>query len=624
MINSICLSLINGKKYKRICFVSIVYILFCLSILFYLKSLRGCFGPFNYCASHKRLKLYFRLGFLLFISCVIFGASITLQIIARLHYINYLIFFIIYFIIFFSNQGTDFAHHGTYNSINLLNNLFSLIISILFFSYVFINFKTLFNCRNFYDGLGGYKLNNNKELNACYIKKPKICGHDLLSGLFDVNYFRKNGCEGYNDKKKLFLKYLNDNYEKFNNFSYPRTEYWNPKKSFHHLSNLVEKQIHPINDNNIENREVFVSFKENKGKIEIHLKKNKTLIKAKRILAKNNFVKFENIYLIYFDAVSRRNFIRKLKKSSQLIEKILYSNERKGMRTNQFNSFQFFKYHNFNGHTQGNIFPLFYGNEAHSNKGISIVKFFNEKGYITAAAHNSCNREIFDWNKFKKKIKLSHYDHENVAMFCDPNYEDKKHIWSVSRGKCSILRRCFYGRDSFDYNFEYILQFLEAYKKERKYFRITFGDGHEATTEVVKYIDNSLYLFIQKILKDYFDDKTAIIILSDHGAQIPGPFNVLFYDETIFEKYLGLLIFIIPNDNNDNLENLFYNQQQLITTYDIHDTLLDMINISKNEFKNMNIEKGQSLFQKVNGKERNCQKYKGEITSDYCFCENYI
>ena len=49
-----------------------------------------------------------------------------------------------------------------------------------------------------------------------------------------------------------------------------------------------------------------------------------------------------------------------------------------------------------------------------------------------------------------------------------------------------------------------------------------------------------------------------------------------------------------------------------------------MINISKNEYKNMDVEKGQSLFQKVNGKERNCLKYEGEITNDYYFCENYF
>lgn len=221
-------------------------------------------------------------------------------------------------------------------------------------------------------------------------------------------------------------------------------------------------------------------------------------------------------------------------------------------------------------------------------------------------------------------VIYSHYDHENVAMFCDPNYEDKNDKWSVFHGKSSVLRKCFYGLDSFEYNFEYISQFLEAYKKERKYFRISIGDGHEATTEVIKYIDNSFCSFILNILKNYFDAKTAIIILSDHGAHMPGPYDILFYDEKITEKYLGLFLLILPNVSNFNYSSILFNQQQFITTYDIHDTLLDMINVNKNDFKIMEQHKGQSLFLRINGKERSCQNYYDEITDNFCFCRNYI
>ena len=460
--------------------------------------------------------------------------------------------------------------------------------------------------------------------NSCYIKKPKICGIYLLSGLFDINYFRKKGCIGINDDKKTFMKYLNKNLSQYNLFSYPRTEYWNPKSSFFNLANLIEKNIEPVIKNNSEDKEVFLSFKNDRGKVIINLKKNNTLIKEKRKLAKKFKVKFENVYLIYLDALSRINFMRSLKKSTKIIEKIIYGNKGNEKRNSIYNAFQFFKYHNFNGYTEGNIFPLFYGNKRSFYKGISLVKFFNEKGFITASSHNSCNRDIFDWYSINKDIQFSHYDHENVALFCDPNFEDKKYKWSIKRGKSSIFRKCFYGRDSFDYNFEYILQFLEEYKEERKYFRISFGDGHEPTTEVIKYIDNSLSNFILKLLNNYFTDKTAIFILSDHGAHIPGPHDILFYEEKTIEKYLGLLILILPNKDEYNLENIIFNQQQMITPYDIHDTLLDMININKYAYKNIDTKKGQSLFMKINGKERNCQKYIGEITKDYCFCQNYF
>ena len=633
------------QKKKKSCLNSFVYILFCISIYFYTLSLKGCFLTFNQCASSEKLPEYFHLGYLLVFSCTVFGFLISIQIISRLSFINYFIFFLSYFGIFSFTQGTDFAHHGTYNSIifilffpffsiffyviyltlYFLFNLYikKLLISILFFLYAIITFISLTNCRHFFEGIGGEKLTNDKELNDCYITKPKRCGIDLLSGLFDVNYFRKKGCDGINDDKKTFMKYLNRKLEKYDNFTYPRTEQWKPKSSFKNLAKRVEKKIIPVNKFNSKNSEIFVSFKDNKGKITINLKKNKKLIKIKQKLAKNNPVKFENIYLIYLDALSRKNFIRRLKKSTKIIEKIIYKNRRREKEFQLYNAFQFFKYHCFNEHTEGNIFPLFYGNKRYSNKGISIVKFLNQKGFITASAHNSCNRDIFDWNSMNKNIEFSGYDHENVAMFCDTNFEDKRNKWSIKKGKSSIFRKCFYGRDSFDYNFEFILQFLEAYKKERKYFRIVFGDGHEATTEVIKYIDNSLSNFILKILKDYFTDKTAIFILSDHGAQMPGPYDILFYEEKITEKYLGLLLLILPNNNYYNLSNIIFNQQQMITPYDIHDTLLDMININKYDYKKLESTRGQSLFFKINGKERNCQKYHGEITEDFCFCRNY-
>ncbi len=62
-------------------------------------------------------------------------------------------------------------------------------------------------------------------------------------------------------------------------------------------------------------------------------------------------------------------------------------------------------------------------------------------------------REIFDWNRKKLKSVFSNFVHENVGMFYEQNFEDKKDKWPIIKGKCSIFRRCFFGRDSFDYNF---------------------------------------------------------------------------------------------------------------------------------------------------------------------------
>ena len=462
-------------------------------------------------------------------------------------------------------------------------------------------------------------------MNKCFIKKPKTCGYDLLSGIFDLNYFRKKSCEGFSDKKEKFLLYLDKNLQGYDNFSYPRTEYWKPESSYKGLSDLVEKKINVAKENNSQNNEVFVSFKEDKGEINIKMKRNKTLIDIKRKIAKNFKVKFNNVYLIYFDAISRNHFRRRLKKSTKIIEKMLFTNKNKDIFFKKYQAFQFFKYHSFEDYTEGNIYPLFYGNKRNSETGISIVKFFNEKGFITASTHNSCNKEFFDWFENTQKVTFANFDHENIAMYCDTNYENKMNKWSILGGKSSVVRRCLYGKDSFEYSFEYILQFLENYKNERKFFRMSFEDGHESTTEVIKFIDNSFSSFLLKLFtKNYFDDKTALFIFSDHGQHIPGPYDALFYEEKMFEQYLGLLLLIIPNDKNYNSSNIFFNQQQFITVYDIHDTLLDIINVNKYNYNELEKNKGQSLFLKINGKERSCQNYSEEINEHFCFCDNYI
>ena len=625
-----------------------IYLIFISSISFYYTSLIGCTSTFQDCQSLRYLRYYFNLAYLLLVSCIFFGLALTIHIIRRLNKINYLIFFSTYFYIFYKTQGTDFANHGTYNCISFIIFLpvtmcvffliyklgsycyngerkkWFFIIVALIFSAIFLYHRT--RCNHFYDGLGGEKINNDPNSDGCEFVLPPTCGLDLFSGLFNVNILRPR-CEGVNDKKEVFMKYLDKSKNKYDKFYLPRTEHWNPKISYRNLANRVEQYIYDedyCKKRRLYDREVSISFKDGRGTVDIKLIKNKTLIKERRKIAKNTDVKYNNIYILYLDAVSRNHFRRKLKKSSKVIEKMLYKNKKKEELYKNFNAFQFFKYYNFEGHTRGNNMPFIYGNSQFASTGISMTKFLKEKGYITCATQNSCNKELFDWsNSYFKDFEFSDWDHEMFALFCDPNYEDKKNKWSIVNGKCAAIRRCFYGRDSFDYSFDYVAQFLEAYKDERKFFKFMAGDGHEITLEVIKYIDNSLSKFLNMLLTNYTDDKTAIIIMSDHGAQMPGPYDAMFHIERWMEKYLGVFFLILPEKrNNVNYDNIYYNQQKFVTTYDIHDTLLDMINVNKMKYKKMDNKKGQSIFSKIDGTKRNCGRYKNEI-KNYCYCKRY-
>lgn len=646
----------NGKfiKCKKIIFriknilFNFTYILFFASIIFYLMSLKGCHLSFQECQNLSRTKFYVYLGIYVFISCLLFGLCLTLQIVLKLRRINYVIFLTSFIIIFIFTQGTDFASHGTYNCLSfifllpLIIGIFLYIYKIFYYCYhreikklffiilITISIISLYNyktrCNDYYDGLGKEKIINDPSNDSCEFQIPSRCGMKYFSGIFDFTLFFKI-CKGFNDNKDTFLKYLDKSFNNYDKFYYPRTEHWPPKNTYFNLANYVEKNITPEYNNNssyINNdREISIIFKDGKGSVNINLKKNETLIKERRKIAELNPVKYDNVYILFFDAISRNHFQRKLKKSSKVIEQLLYSNNIKNEKYKNYNSFQFFKYHNFDGYTRGNNMPFIFGNGMYASTGISITKFFKEKGFITCATHNSCNKEIFDWEPdFYKDFEFSDWDHENLALFCDTNYEDKENKWTMSFGKTSVFRKCFYDKDSFEYNFEYIRQFLEAYKDERKFFKAMISDGHEMTMEVIKFIDDPLSKLLETILNNYANDKTAIIVMSDHGPHSPFIYDVLFYEEKDMELHMGVFFLILSGNDTLNIyDNLYYNQQKFLTTYDLHDTLLDMININKYKYPQMNNEKGQSIFNKINGKERTCDKYGQDLNT--CYCKKY-
>ena len=97
--------------------------------------------------------------------------------------------------------------------------------------------------------------------------------------------------------------------------------------------------------------------------------------------------------------------------------------------------------------------------------------------------------------------------------------------------------------------------------------------------------------------------------------------NLIKSNDYFIEKTLGTLFIFLPkNDIFDNyFDNLYYNQQKLVTPYDIFFSLCYLIDVDGNGDKN----KGQSLFQKINGLERSCENYNDFDDKKDCHCINY-
>ena len=488
------------------------------------------------------------------------------------------------------------------------------------------------NCDNFYKGIGGVDIEYNNKTDKCYMIRPNYCSMKYLDPFFDASNL-KGGCKGKWNTKRRFLKYLDKRLNETNHFYYPRIEFAPRETYTENIFNYVFKNIGSVKENpaEAEKAEIFLDFENDLGKITINLKKNETLIKERRALAKKNDVKFDNVYIFYIDALSRNHFLKRMKKITKVLDEMLYSkkienknekqNKNGDKRYKRYNSYQFIKYQNMPGTTSPNMFPLFYGVPTMDNTGLSLTKFFKEKGFITGNTINSCYRDLYHWQYtyFKNKT-IENFDHENMPMFCDTNFLDPNMIWAYQQGENSIFRKCIYGRDSYEYMFEYMTQFLEAYKDERKYMRMCFSDAHEATQNVIKHVDGPMYNFLNLILDKYSDNKTAIIFLSDHGGKLPGPYAVLFIEEWKFESELSSLFLVLPENNDKyNKDIVLKNEKRFLSSYDVYSTLLDYINVNKSELKGIRQEYGQSLLTEIDGMKRDCIT----VGVKNCYCHNY-
>ena len=646
------------KLIKHLKILGISLILFIISYILYHLSLKGCKKTEYECLTEERIKFFYKLGIATFFSSLLFSILIKFLIKYK-QWILMIIYSFIFLIKVFSNGGEDMEHHGRFNMLgffffiffdliiikifeffyNLIKKKkykkFTIIISIILI--IIISFLIIHRtaCKNFYNGLGGFKVINNETEDACYLGKPKTCDIPIFSkiSLFDYSRFIYSCKNRRNDKKK-FIKFLNEvnpNLNVTNNtYYFPNTNIFSFEESNWFV--MYDNVFKNIKGNKISGThdQFWLTFDENdKGHINIDVPYNETLVKEKRKIAENNKVKFENVYTIYIDHISRQHFQRKLKKTSKLLDYMIRNRNAKFFNEeyskydidNNIDAYQFFKYHCLGYNTPPNYGAMFFGITPFSlNQSKSIMEQFSNKGFITATAVNSCAREAYNIVPNFYHVNFYPSDYEGSSIFCDPHFFIPEDRYSVYAGINSKVRRCFYERDTGEYIFEYILKFLETYKHERKFLRLISNDAHEGTGELIKYIDNALHDFLLTIFTKYFDDKTIIIFLSDHGASLVGAYELILSEDKNFEKMLGFLFMFLPKNSSYN-SFVEYNEQRMVTPYDIFGTFIDIL-YEKEETPDFYFN-GQSLLQNINGLERSCKKYNELKDYHFCRCFDY-
>ena len=628
-------------------------------LISYLYSLIGCKSSRAYCLSYYTNDKIVEIVYYILKASISYSLIFILTFWQLIPFSYFLLVTSMYFSLYLYDNGDDLEKHGYYNLYGFI--FFFLIIAsiLIYLTYIikliliksykricyiiiptliiflicFIKYLFLLNCYGYHTGLNGMKIDDNKEKYSCFYDYPKKCYIDIFSPFMDYSLFAGN-CKtirSLENQKKYFTYFLinEKDYENTTRFGFPITTGENKfslrtQNDVKHFNERVSRNIIDMDkyDNlkNVKKPEVILDFSEDKnGVININIEKNNILAEDRKKLGLKYKSKFDNILFIFIDSLSREHFQRKLKKTKRFIEQFM-----KKENNMYYKSYQFMKYTTFDAFTQMSAQPMFYGEkmDPETSNGTFIIKHMKERGYITGQSINLCSRELFvTMNNCLNNVEFSDFDHENVAMFCDANYYNRDYPYPLLQGGFSALRRCLYGRDTFEYVLEYGQKFWETYQDNKKFLRLGFIDAHERTQEVIKYLDEPLFLFLNYLFKKSLLENTAIFFVSDHGNGMYGFYRDIQADDFLFERTLAFW-FIILHDfkNEEEVINLEENQQTLLTPYDIFDSLSDIIFDEENMNVHTRLNLGKSIFRKIDAKNRTCMKYTEWPLDEMCHC----
>ena len=651
----------------------LIIFLYIFGAIFYLYSLRRIHGPKMKCFSKVGLNCYYYLGKLLLISALSANISLYLIIFKNYSKIHLFIIFLIYSYLFYIDQNNGIAKHGFYNMIVFLiifivlffisiyihylyffykKNIFLLIIYIipLPLYYFFFNIYKMshFSCSDWAKGLNNTIIDNNYKNYPCKINisKPHTCYLNDIGPYIDLTSFYRPTCLNKKllefEKEILLknfkkLKYSNEsimynfglpltNNKNFDSNLYGTILYTNGKKNFFKdiNNNIILMDLYNKNKSkyypNVDKPEIEIFIKNNtESEIIINIHKNKTLIKEKKkkLNTKKKELLYNNIIVFFFDTLSRAHFHRIFPKTQKFLNN--FSKYDENFNKKNITIFEYFKYHSLNGFTDPNLKAIYYGlnkNKKRKNFG----NYFHENGFIIGRANSYCEKEcVFNTNNL---YKHAYWDHENLSLACLKAFYNSIFIDKLN----SLITKCLFGKQLFEYSLEYLESFWNTYKNQNKMFLLQSLEGHEPTNQVIGYLDDILYKFLIKFYSNKWLKDTPIILFSDHGEHLNWPLYLTNSLDYLYEKTLPILLLIIPNNNllykNNLYEKMKNNQQIFVTPFDVHDTLLH-IAFGKNEkkYKQYKTLYGQSLFKKLNYKIRYCNSPFYNNNIKLCNCQ---
>lgn len=661
---------LNPQRRKNL----LLFMLYIIGAIFYSLSLCHLNESKMKCFNQIGAQCYYVLCILGFIASCFTVISIYIIIIFNFNKLHLSIITFIYFLFYLIDHNFGVEKHGLLNFLGFIfislvlfllvlyihmiyffikkRRYISVIILIFPFLLIYVFFKiykaTHFSCVGWEKGLNDTSIDNSSKDYPCNIEipSPHRCYLGELGPYANFILLLKQNCQDPNLLKQEKQKFLNDmknlkyfEKSKKNHFGYPLTNKGDfnandygtitdpGKKSFEKDVNEKVILMDLYNENkdlyypNISKPEIEVIFNDDGGKIIFNIEKNESLIEERKKLINNNSI-YKNVLVIFIDTLSRPHFYRKFPKTYKFLNQ--FSKYEENFDKKNITVFEYFKYHSLVPWTEPNLKAAYYGTKIEGN-GVHFCKYFKENGYILGRINAFCEKETVFNDKNTSFFDHGEWDHEGLSLACMKTFYDNFFNLRLT----SILRKCSFGKDINEHSIEYLKKFWLTYLSENKLFLFQTLDGHEPTGEVLGYFDNTLFEFLNDFYsKGYFED-TAILIFSDHGQHLNGPFYLLDSQDFNIERALPTLFLILPNNNilykNNNYEKIKFNQQTLITSFDIYNTLIHIVFGENSEItKTKSCSFGKSLLTEIDYKQRFCTSPMFENQILECKCDKKI
>lgn len=315
-----------------------------------------------------------------------------------------------------------------------------------------------------------------------------------------------------------------------------------------------------------------------------------------------------DILILGFDSLSRMTFTRKLPKSYDYIVNNLEAHVLKG-------------YNIVGDGTPQALIPILTGktelelprtlkrlkNAPYVDVYPMIWNDLRNNGYVTA------------WNEDQPRIGTFTF---RMTGFKEPpvdHYARPFHIAAVKeQSKHKSL--CYGSRRRTKVFLDWLKEFYVMYKNQSKF---AFGFHSEVShkdANMVETADDDIVEFLSSLKNGGYLNNTVLMVMSDHGARFSN------FRKTIqgkLEERLPFVSFVFPKwfyrKHSNAMKNFKTNTERLSTPFDLHSTLLDMLNFG-GDGQGDTTQRGISLFKEI-PESRTCRD--ADIELHWCACQKW-